>query len=138
MNNYDNVLIYNGENITDVNIKYSVTKSIENLFNSCKSIYDHKIYRSPHCIWFILSKNIPDSVIVTILQNIMTKAYNSILLKIELKNNPLILQNITIPISTNLTSGILFPMINNNLYNIADIIINTEYNPTSEIFDILE
>jgi hypothetical protein len=131
MNNYDNVLIYNGEHITDVNIKYSVTKSIENLFNSCKSIYDHKIYRSPHCIWFILSKNIPENVIITILQNIMTKAYNSILLKTELKNNPLILQNIVIHTT-------LFPMINNNLYNIADIIINTEYNPTSEIFDILE
>ena len=131
MNNYDNVLIYNGEHITDVNIKYSVTKSIENLFNSCKSIYDHKIYRSPHCIWFILSKNIPENVIITILQNIMTKAYNSILLKTELKNNPFILQNIVIHTT-------LFPMSNNNLYNIADIIINTEYNPTSEIFDILE
>jgi hypothetical protein len=128
MNNYDNIIIYNGENITDINIKYSVTKSIENLFNSCKCIYDHKIYRSPNCIWYILSKNIPENMIITIIENTIRKAFNSLVLKNELINNPNILQNIIIPISSSF----------HNIYNITNTIINTEYNSTSEIFDILE
>jgi hypothetical protein len=135
MNNYDNVIIYNGENITDINIKYCVTKSIENLFNSCKCIYDHKIYRSPNCIWYILSKNIPENIIITIIENTIRKAFNSMILKNELKNNPNILQNIIIPVSTYLY---FFPIIYYNIYNITNTIINTEYNSTSEIFDILE
>ena len=41
----ENIIIYNGEFLSE-DIRDSVTKSIENLFNNCKSIYDQKIYRS--------------------------------------------------------------------------------------------
>jgi hypothetical protein len=100
MNNYENIIIYNGESISDVNIKYNTTRSIENLFNSCKSIYNNKIYKSQNCIWFVLSKNIPENIIVTIIENLISKAINSTILKNELrklltKSIGLILRNYT-------------------------------------------
>ena len=135
MNNYQNIIIYNGESITDINKKYITTKSIENLFSNCKSIYDNKIIKSQNCIWYILSKNIPENIIVTIIENIISKSINCTILKDELIKNPLILQNVIVSIST-----ITYPMTSsfNSLYNIADIIITTEFNSYIDSIDILE
>jgi hypothetical protein len=94
--NNENIIIYNGEFLSD-DIKDNVTKSVENLFNNCKSIYDQKIYRSNHCIWFILSKNIPEYNIITVLKNIFAKATNKEIFKNTLRMYPGILQNIAIP-----------------------------------------
>jgi len=142
MNNYQNIIIYNGEGITDINKKYNTTRSIQNLFNSCKSIYDNKIIKSQNCIWYILSKNIPENMIVTIIENVISKAINCTILKDELIRNPFILQNVIVPISTityTTTSSIIeLPIITNSLYNIADMIITTQFNSYIDSFDILE
>jgi len=123
----ENIIIYNGEFLPE-DIRDSVTKSIENLFNNCKSIYDQKIYRSTHCIWFILSKNIPEYFAVTSLKNVYAKSYNKDILKNALQSHPSILQNYIIP-----QSYIGLNFINNlahSLLNTDDIFIDT--------FDLLQ
>ena len=53
----DNILIYNGNDLP-IEIRDNVTKSIENLFNSCKCLYDARIQKGPHSVWYILNKNV--------------------------------------------------------------------------------
>jgi hypothetical protein len=89
----ENIIIYNGEFLSD-DTKDIVTKSVENLFNNCKSIYDQKIYRSNHCIWFILSKNIPEYNVVTTIKNVFAKATNKEIFRNTLRMYPGILQNV--------------------------------------------
>ena len=91
-NSVDNIIIYNGENLPE-DLKFSVTQSVKNLFNSCRCIYDIKIERSPNCIWYILSKNIPETIVLLLLQNAIRKAHNAILLQNTLIENPQILYN---------------------------------------------
>jgi hypothetical protein len=122
----ENIIIYNGEFLSE-DIKDSVTKSIENLFNNCKSIYDQKIYRSNHCIWFVLSKNIPEYLTIIILKNIYAKATNKDILKNALTNYPTILQNYAIPYSY---------LYFNLIHDLPTCLINTEDN-NSETFDLL-
>lgn len=122
----ENIIIYNGEYLSD-DIKESVTKSINNLFNQCKSICDQKIYRSNHCIWFILSKNIPECFVIASLKNVFAKAINKNILKNALQNYPNILQNYAIP-----QSYLYLNFIN----NLSDILINTE-DTYHETFDLL-
>jgi len=112
----ENIIIYNGEFLSD-DTKDIVTKSVENLFNNCKSIYDQKIYRSNHCIWFILSKNIPEYNVVTTIKNIFAKATNKEIFRNMLRMYPGILQNIAIP-----KSYLCLNFIN----DLASNIINTE------------
>ena len=88
----DNILIYNGENLPE-DLKFCVTKAITNLFNSCRCIYDIKIVRSTHCIWFILSKNIPDYIVMSLLINAIHKAHNALFLQTILIQYPNILYN---------------------------------------------
>ena len=125
----DNIIIYNGENLPE-NIKANVTKSILALFNKCSSIYDQKIFRSHHCIWFIVSKNISEYYILNSLQNVLAKAVNKHILIDVLKNYPYILQNL--PIHTT-------PHYNNFnfLFNISNILINTPDN-IYDTFNLLE
>ena len=92
----ENIIVYNGEFLSD-DIKESVTRSVENLFNQCKSIYDQKVYRSNHCIWYILSKNIPEYYVIMSLKNLYAKAINKEILKNALIAYPNILQNIPVP-----------------------------------------
>lgn len=91
----ENIIIYNGEFLSE-DTKEIVTKSVENLFNNCKSIYDQKIYRSNHCIWFILSKNISEYNVVITIKNIFAKAINKEIFRNTLRMYPGILQNIAI------------------------------------------
>jgi len=122
----ENIIIYNGEFLSE-DIKDSVTKSVENLFNNCKSICDQVIYRSHHCIWFILSKNIPECFVIASLKNVFAKATNKQILKDTLISYPNILQNYAIPHSY---------LYVNFINNLASCLVNTEdtwYNT----FDIL-
>jgi len=122
----ENIIIYNGEYLSD-DIKESVTKSVNNLFNQCKSICDQKIYRSTHCIWFILSKNIPECFVISSLKNVFAKATNKSILINALQNYPNIIQNYAIP-----QSYLYLNFIN----NLSDILINTE-DTYHETFDLL-
>lgn len=92
----ENIVVYNGEFLPE-DIRDNVTRSIENLFNNCKSIYDQKIYRSNHCIWYVLSKNMPEYFLITSLKNVFAKATNKEILMNTLHSNPHILQNFAIP-----------------------------------------
>lgn len=92
----ENIIVYNGEFLSE-DIRDNVTRSVENLFNNCKSIYDQKIYRSNHCIWYVLSKNMPEYFLITSLKNVFAKATNKQILVNTLHYNPHILQNFAIP-----------------------------------------
>jgi hypothetical protein len=92
----ENIIVYNGEFLSE-DIRDNVTRSVENLFNNCKSIYDQKIYRSNHCIWYVLSKNMPEYFLITSLKNVFAKATNKQILVNTLHSNPHILQNFAIP-----------------------------------------
>jgi hypothetical protein len=92
----ENIIVYNGEFLSE-DIRDNVTRSIENLFNNCISIYDRKVYRSNHCIWYILSKNMPEYFLITSLKNVFAKAINKEILKNTLQSHPTILQNYAIP-----------------------------------------
>jgi len=127
MNTYDNVIIYNGENLPE-DLKYIATRSIKNLFNSCKCIYDIKIEKSPNCIWYILSKNIPEYIILILLQNAISKAHNAIVLQNILIEYPNILFN-------NVINNV--NIVYNNLYNINSILAHTINTSTPE-YDILD
>ena len=102
MNNFfnainDNIIIYNGELLPE-NIRYTVTKSVINLFANCKTICDQIIYRNHNCIWFVLSKNISEYYVIMALKNVFAKATNKDILKQALINTPSILQNTVIPV----------------------------------------
>jgi hypothetical protein len=93
----ENIIIYNGDFLPE-DIRDNVTRSVENLFNQCKSLYDQKIYRSTHCIWFILSKNIPEYYVIMSLKNVFAKAINKEIFKNALITCPNILQNFAVPL----------------------------------------
>ena len=112
----ENILIYNG-NILPDSIRNNVTTSIENLMDRCMGIYDSKIYRSNNCIWYILSINIPEYSIASIIQNILAKSHNNEILKDALLNYPTILQNRVVANSN--------PVIINLLSDISYILANT-------------
>jgi len=124
----ENIIIYDGEFLPD-DIKDDVTRSIVNLFNKCVSLYDLKIYRSPHCIWFILSKNISEYYILQSLTNVWSKATNKNLLYDTLSKYPGMLQNRPLPSITN-------PYNLNYLYNLSNYLLETPDN-TCDSFDIL-
>jgi hypothetical protein len=131
MNNFfnsanENIIIYNGEFLSE-NIRDNVTRSIENLFANCKSIYDQKVYRSNHCIWFVLSKNMPEYFLVTSLKNVYAKATNKEILKNTLQTNPYILQNFAIPQSY---------LYLNFIHDLSSLLINTP-DTTNDNFDLL-
>jgi len=126
--NNDNILVYNGEILSD-NIKNDVTRSIENLMNYSRNIYISKIYRSTHCIWYILVKNIPDIYIVNLLKNTLGMAQNNRLLKDTLVFNPHIFFNININYEG-------YP-IYNYLYNIGIYLSVAEDIETNNSFDLL-
>lgn len=128
----ENILIYNGENLPE-DLQFSVTQSIKNLFNSCKCIYEIKIERSKNCIWYILSKNIPEYMIVLLLQNAISKAYNAILLQNALIEYPNILFNSVVNNVNVQNINIVF----NNLYNISTILAHTKSISPPE-YDILD
>ena len=92
----ENIIIYKGEFLSE-DIRDTETRSVENLFNQCKSIYDQKVYRSNHCIWFVLSKNIPEYYVIMSLKNVFAKALNKDVLKNALITHPNILQNLALP-----------------------------------------
>jgi len=122
----ENILIYNGEFLPD-NIRDTVTRSIENLFNNCKSIYDQKIYRSNHCIWFLLCKNMPEYFLIISLKNVFAKAMNKEILKNALHEHPTILQNYAIP-----KSGLSL----NFIHDLSFILVHTE-DVLDDRFDLL-
>jgi hypothetical protein len=128
MNN-DNVLIYNGELLPD-DIKNSVTRSIENLMNHSRTIYVSKIYRSPHCIWYILVKNILDIYIISSLKNSLSVAQNNRVLKDALNAFPHILFNM------NISYDGFYPP--NLLQNIGYYLGVTEDVESNDTFDLLE
>jgi hypothetical protein len=125
----DNIIIYNGESLPP-NIKDSVTKCIVNLFNRCNSIYDQKIYRSNHCIWFIVSKNITEYYILASLKNVLSKAINKSILIDAFRNYPCILENL--PIHTAPYSNTF-----NFMFNISSTLLDTPDN-IYDTFDLLE
>lgn len=121
----DNIIIYNGELLPE-DIKDNVTRSVYNLFNNAKSICDQIVYRNPHCIWFILTKSLPEYFIVTSLKNVYAKAINKDILKNALTTYPNILQN-----------NIFYSWINYNIINdIARHLINTP-DSLNDTFDLL-
>lgn len=122
----ENIIIYNGEFLSE-DIKDSVTKSVVNLFDHCKSVFDQVIYRSNHCIWFVLSKNIPECFVITSLKNVFAKATNKKILKDTLTSYPGILQNYAIPQSY---------LHVNFINNLASCLINTE-DVWTNTFDLL-
>lgn len=126
--NNDNILIYNGELLPD-NIKENITRSIENLMNHTRNVYISKIYRSTHCIWFILVKNIPDVYILNSIKNTLSIAENNTLLKDTLVSYPQILFNININYNS-------YP-IYNLLHNIASYLSIVENIETPDRFDLL-
>lgn len=125
----DNIIIYNGENLPE-NIRMNITKSILALFDKCNSIYDQKIYRSHHCIWFIVSKNISEYYILTSLQNVLAKATNKHILIDAFKSSPYILQNFPINSVSQYNTF-------NFLFNLSSTLINTPNN-IYDTFDLLE
>ena len=117
----DNILIYNGNNLP-IEIRDNVTKSIENLFNSSKCLYDAKIQKSPHSIWYILNKNVSEYLFLILMKNLVSKAINAELLKSTLLLNPEILQNYALsPVQPNAIFSV------NLLFNVAIVIGTTEY-----------
>jgi hypothetical protein len=122
----ENIIIYNGEFLPE-DIRDDVTRSIENLFNNCISIYDQKIYRSNHCIWYVLSKNMPEYFLITSLKNVFAKAINKEILKNTLQSYPNILQNFAIPQSY---------LYLNFIHDISSILINTQ-DVNYDNFDLL-
>jgi hypothetical protein len=126
--NNDNILIYNGELLPE-NIKENVTRSIENLMNHTRNVYVSKIYRSNHCIWFILVKNIPDIFILNSIKNTLSIAENNTLLKDTLVSYPQILFNININYNS-------YP-IYNLLHNIGSHLSVVENLETLDRFDLL-
>lgn len=122
----ENIIVYNGEFLPE-DIRDNVTRSIENLFNNCISIYDQKIYRSNHCIWYILSKNMPEYFLITSLKNVFAKAINKEILKNTLQSNPNILQNFAIPQSY---------LYLNFIHDLSSILINTQ-DVNYDNFDLL-
>jgi len=129
--NNDNILIYNGESLPD-NIRDNVTRSILNLMNSCRNIYDTKIIRSPNCIWFILVKNIPDYFMVQLLKNACGMASNNTILKNALVTYPQILINSNINYNYYSTY-----YIGSSLYNIAYQLGSSDNFETNDNFDLL-
>jgi len=127
--NNDNMLIYNGELLPE-DVKNNVTRSIENLMNRSRTVYTSKIYRSTHCIWYILVKNIPELFILNSLINTFSIAENNIILKNTLVNYPQILFNNNI--NYNGYPGI------NLLNNIGTYLSITENIETNDGFDLLE
>jgi hypothetical protein len=125
----DNIIIYNGENLPE-NIRMNITKSILTLFNKCNSIYDQKVYRSQHCIWFIISKNISEYYILTSLQNVLAKATNKHILIDAFKSYPYMLQNYPINSASYYNTF-------NFLFNLSNTLINTPNN-IYDTFDLLE
>jgi len=123
----DNILVYNGESLPE-DIKDNVTRSIVNLMNSCRNIYDTKIYRSPHCIWYILVKNISDYFILQSLKNSCGFASNNNILKDALLSYPSILLNYNINYS-----GYQL----NYLHNVSWYIGTSENLETNDNFDLL-
>jgi hypothetical protein len=128
--NNDNILIYNGESLPE-DIKENVTRSILNLMNSCRNIYDTKIIRSPNCIWFILVKNIPDYFMVQLLKNACGMASNNSILKDTLLTYPHIL------INSNINYNYYNYYISNSLYNIAYQLGSSDNFETNDNFDLL-
>ena len=122
----ENIIVYNGEFLPE-DLRDNVTRSIENLFANCKSIYDQKVYRSNHCIWFVLSKNMPEYFLVTSLKNVYAKATNKEILKNTLQTNPYILQNFAIPQSY---------LYLNFIHDLSSLLINTP-DTTNDNFDLL-
>ena len=121
----DNIIIYNGELLPE-DIRSNVTRSIVNLFNNAKSVCDQIVHRSPHCIWFILTKNLPECFIVLSLKNIYAKATNKEILRNALITYPNILQN-----------NIFYSWVNYNIINdIAGQLVNTT-NSLNDTFDLL-
>jgi len=129
----DNILIYNGNNLP-VEIRDNVTKSVENLFNSCKCLYDARIQKGPHSVWYILNKNISEYLFLILIKNLVSRAKNADLLKSTLMLYPEILQNHAL---TPILPNTIFSL--NLLYNIAIVIGTTEYNNNilKEEFDLL-
>jgi hypothetical protein len=125
----DNIIIYNGD-LLPITIQDTVTKSIINLFNKCNSIYDQKIYRSPHCIWFILSKNISEYYIIMSLKNVFAKATNKNILQDVFRLYPNILENTTL-----YNSPLYFNF--NFIHNLTNELLITTDN-TQDTFDLLE
>lgn len=120
----ENIIIYNGEFLPE-DIRDTVTRSVDNLFNQCKSIYDQKVYRSNHCIWFVLSKNIPEYYVIMSLKNVFAKALNKDVLKNTLITYPHIFQNVALPLWS-------FNFIN----DLSGYLANTE-DKHNDTFDIL-
>jgi len=120
----ENIIIYNGEFLPE-DIRDTVTRSVENLFNQCKSIYDQKVYRSNHCIWYVLSKNIPEYYVIVSLKNVFAKALNKDVLKNALITYPTILQNLALPLWSF-----------NFIYDLSVCIANTE-DTHNNTFDLL-
>jgi len=129
----DNILIYNGNNLP-VEIRDNVTRSVENLFNSCKCLYDARIQKGPHSVWYILNKNISEYLFLILIKNLVSRAKNADLLKSTLMLYPEILQNHAL---TPILPNTIFSL--NLLYNIAIVIGTTEYNNNilKEEFDLL-
>jgi len=125
----ENIIIYNGELLPE-DIRDTVTKSVLNLFDRCDSIYDHKIYRSPHCYWFILSKNISEYYILQSLSNVWSKGNNKNILRDAIATYPNILHNICVPSSINIYNL-------NFLFNLSNHLLETPDN-TICTFDLLE
>jgi len=121
----DNVIIYNGELLPE-DIRYNVTRSIYNLFNNSKTICDQIVHRSPHCFWFILTKNLPEYFIIVSLKNIYAKSINKEILRNALITYPNILQN-----------NIFYSWFNYNVINdIAGQLVNTP-DSLNDTFDLL-
>jgi hypothetical protein len=118
----DNIIVYNGEYLPE-EIKDSVTQSILTLFDKCSSIFDQKIYRSNHCIWFILSKNICEYYVIMSLRNVFAKATNKDILKEALRSYPNMLQNISLN-----NTNTIFPYNFNYLFDITTHLLITPDN----------
>ena len=129
----DNILIYNGNNLP-IEIRDNVTRSVENLFNSCKCLYDAKIQKSQHSVWYVLNKNISEYLFLILIKNLVSRAKNADLLKSTLLLHPEILQNHAL---TPILPNTIFSV--NLLFNIAIVIGTTEYdnNILKENIDLL-
>jgi hypothetical protein len=129
----DNILIYNGNNLS-IEIRDNVTKSVENLFNSCKCLYDAKIQKGPHSVWYVLNKNVSEYLFLILVKNLVSRAKNADLLKSTLLLHPEILQNHAL---TPILPNTIFSV--NLLFNIAIVIGTTEYdnNVLKESIDLL-
>jgi hypothetical protein len=118
----DNILIYNGNDLP-IEIRDNVTRSIDNLFNSCKCLYDARIQKGPNSVWYILNKNISEYLFLILVKNLVSRAKNADLLKSTLLLHPEILQNHAL---TSIFPNAIFSL--NLLFNIAIVIGTTESN----------